>query len=313
MMKRFIWMLLCVMPLVKIVAQGNDTTIVIDKGNFTLPEVMVRTDVDYKSLLKRIQNDTTFYKAFRSLHIVSFTSYNNVRMLDKKGKTKASWNSKSKQIRENGCRRSVILEQQSTGDYFESDSTPHYNTGQMYASLFLTKGKVCGENNIVAGRNFSLAGKKGMEKHKEQLKMLFFNPGRKVPGVPFIADKLDVYDASAQKIYNYVLDYTTYKGNSAYIFTITPKEKPGFLRKDDIVLDKMETWFDVRTMEVLARNYSLSYKAGVYDFDVSMEVEFTRVGNLLLPQTMRYKGNFSTIGKKKEYGEFTATLFDFKL
>ncbi len=312
MRKTLVVVLVALITYTNLSAQSKDTSIVIDNGNLTLPEVMVRTDVDYKSLLKRIQNDTTFYKAFRNLHVVSFTSYNSVRMLDKKGNTKATWKSKSRQIRENGCRRTEILEQQSTGNYFEADSTPHYNTGQMYASLFLTKGKVCGENNSVAGKSFTLSGKKGMEKHKEQLKMLFFNPGKKVPGIPFIADKLDVYDASAQKIYNYLLDYTTYKGNSAYIFTITPKENPGFMRKDDIVLDKMETWFDVRTMEVLARNYSMSYKTGVYDFDVSMEVEFTRVGKLLVPQTMRYKGNFSALGKKKEYGEFTATLFDFK-
>jgi hypothetical protein len=114
-------------------------------------------------------------------------------------------------------------------------------------------------------------------------------------------------------VYNYTLDFTTYRGKSAYIFIINPKPDPGFLRKDDIVLDKMETWFDVNTMEVLARNYSLSYKAGVYDFDVSMEVEFTKLGSLLLPQIMRYKGNFSAVGQKREYGEFTATLFDYKL
>jgi hypothetical protein len=78
------------------------------------------------------------------------------------------------------------------------------------------------------------------------------------------------------------------------------------------VVDEMTTWFDAQTMEVLARTYSLSYKAGLYDFNVSMQVEMTKTGNLLVPQTMRYKGNFSAITKKRERGEFTATLFDFK-
>jgi hypothetical protein len=294
-------------------AQQSDTAIVIDKGVYTLPDVMVRSGMDYQSLLKRIKDDTTFYKAFRNMHMVSFTAYNSVRMLDKKGNLKASWNSKSMQKRRNHCRTTEILEQQVKGDYFNRDSTLRYSTGQMYASLFLSKGTICGEDNIVAGKKFTTQGKRGIDKHKEQLKMLFFNPGRKIPGIPFIGDKLDVYDASAQKVYNYTLDFTTYRGKSAYIFIINPKPDPGFLRKDDIVLDKMETWFDVNTMEVLARNYSLSYKAGVYDFDVSMEVEFTKLGSLLLPQIMRYKGNFSAVGQKREYGEFTATLFDYKL
>ena len=36
------------------------------------------------------------------------------------------------------------------------------------------------EDNIVKGREFSTAGLSGMEKHKQQLKMLFFNPGKKI-------------------------------------------------------------------------------------------------------------------------------------
>ncbi len=74
----------------------------------------------------------------------------------------------------------------------------------------------------------------------------------------------------------------------------------------------MTTWFNTKNMEVLGRNYSLSYGAGVYDFDVNMEVEMTHSGDLLVPQTLRYKGNFGVVFKKRERGEFTATLFDFK-
>ena len=74
----------------------------------------------------------------------------------------------------------------------------------------------------------------------------------------------------------------------------------------------MTTMFDARTMEVVGRTYRLSYGAGLYDFDVSIQVGMTHVRNLLVPETMRYKGNFSAITKKRERGEFTATLFDFK-
>jgi hypothetical protein len=80
----------------------------------------------------------------------------------------------------------------------------------------------------VAGHAFSTENKKGTEKHKEQLKMLFFNPGRKIPGIPFIGDKLDLYDEHARKLYNYTLDYDTYKGEYVYIFSIKPKEDLGF-------------------------------------------------------------------------------------
>ena len=312
--KKNILLLLLIFISPKLFSQDNnkDTTIISNNRTITLPEVYVRTDLDYESILKRIQADTTFYKAFRNLHVVQFSAYNSIRMLDKKGNTKATYSSKTKQLRQNGCRWNEVEDLQTTGGFFDADSNYNYMTAEMYAGLFFSKGKVCGENNIVAGRTFNPENKKGMEKHKEQLKMLFFNPGKKVPGIPLIGDKLDLYDEHAKKVYNYTLDFEEYRGKSAYVFTIKPKEDLGLFRRDDIVVDEMTTWFDAKTMEVLARNYSMSYKAGVYDFDVNMEVEMTKIGGLIVPQTLRYKGNFSALTKKRERGEFTATLFDFK-
>jgi hypothetical protein len=307
------WWLLGALLQVGVFVAAQDTTILVDKHKLTLPGVIVRNNLDYKSLLERIKNDTTFYKAFRNLRIVEFSALNDIVMLDKEDKEKATYSSKTRQHRENGCRTTEILEQKSTGDFLDSKGNFNYTTGEMYASLFFTKGKICGENNIVKGYEISTEGKKGIEKHKEQLKMLFFNPGKKIPGIPFIGNKLDLYDGKAHKLYDYRLDYTEYEGKYAYVFSIKPKEDLGMFKEDDIVVDNMTTWFDATTMEVMARNYSLSYKAGVYDFDVSMEVQMTKIGDLLVPSVLRYKGNWSVILKKREKARFTATLFDFKL
>ncbi|MBS1746674.1 MAG: hypothetical protein JST21_10945 [Bacteroidetes bacterium] len=294
------------------IVEGKDTTVIIDKGTFTLKEVIVRNHMDYKSLLRRIQNDTTFYKAFRNLHIIEFSAYNNIRMLDKHNNPEASYFSKTRQLRNDGCRTTQTLEQKTTGDFLKPNGDFNYLTGEMYASIFLTKGKTCGETNIVAGREFSTAGKSGTDKHKEQLKMLFFEPGKKIPGIPFIGNKLDLYDDDAHQLYNYTLDYDSHNGQWVYIFTIKPKDDLGFFRRNNIVVDEMTTMFDAKTMEVVGRTYALSYHAGFYDFDVKIEVDMTHIGNLLVPETMRYKGNFSALTKKRERGEFTATLFDFK-
>lgn len=123
---------------------------------------------------------------------------------------------------------------------------------------------------------------------------------------------MDLYDDRAHSLYDYRLDIVEFKGALAYVFAITPKENLNFIKDDRVVVDQMVTWFDMKTLEVLARNYSLSYKAGVYDFDVNMEVEMTRIGDLLVPKILRYKGNWDVIFKKRERAVFTATLFDFK-
>ena len=69
-----------------------------------------------------------------------------------------------------------------TGDFYDKDRDYNYYTAELYASLFFTKGQVCGETNIVSGLQRNVKSKKGIEKHKEQLKMLFFDPGKKIPG-----------------------------------------------------------------------------------------------------------------------------------
>lgn len=291
-------------------ANSQDTTLKVNERVVTLPEVLVKNNFDYNSLLNQIKEDTTFYKAFRNLKVLNYSAYNNIQMLDKKNKLKASMSSKTKQVRNNGCRSMQVLEEKVTGDFYNDKKEYNYQTAEMYASLFFAKGTVCGENNIVAGKNFSTSNKKGIEKHKEQLKMLFFNPGRKIPGIPFIGNKIDLYDDNAKLKYDYKIDIVEFNGKLAYLFEIKPKENLSEDDASDIVIDEMTTWFDKQTMEVLARNYTLSYKAGVYDFDVRMEVTMQKVKGLLVPQVLRYRGNWDVIFKKRENAIFTATIFD---
>lgn len=289
----------------------QDSVVVIDKKKFTLTEVVVRNNFDYAKLLQQIKEDTTFYKAFKNLRILGFTAFNDIKMLDKKGKIIASLYSKTKQLRANNCRTMQVLEENTTGDFYDENKNYNYTTANMYASLFFTNGTVCNETNIVAGNKISTANKKGMDKHKEQLKMLFFNPGEKIPGIPFIGNKLDLYDDAAHKLYDYKLDLQEKDGRMFYVFTITTKEDLGASKKDKVVIDEMTTWFDQKTMQVESRSYSLSYGATVYDFDVSMEVQMTNYKGLTVPKLLRYRGNWNVLFKKRERALFTATLFEF--
>ncbi|HWB23972.1 MAG TPA: hypothetical protein VG738_00765 [Chitinophagaceae bacterium] len=294
-------------------ATAQDTSVTVDKQVYILPGVVVHNNLDYASILRRIKNDTTFYKAFKTLRVIQYSAYNYINIPDKKGASIATYSSKSIQHRANGCRTTEITDVHTTGDFFDRKGNYNYTTGEMYAGLFFSKGQVCGETNTVAGSVISTEGKSGIDKHKEQLKMLFFNPGKKIPGIPFIGNKLDLYDDNAHKLYDYKLDFVAYKGGYAYVFSIKPKPDLGFFRRNDIVVDEMTTWFDSKTMEVLARTYKLSYNAFAYNFDVDMQVEMTHTPDgQLVPQLLRYKGDFGILFKKHERGEFTATLFDFK-
>jgi hypothetical protein len=276
-----------------------------------LSEVVIRSDLNVARFIRQVKEDTTFYKAFRSLHLVGFTALNDIRISDKSGKLKASLQSKTRQQRHRNCRTMETIEEKTTGDFYDSRGYYNYYTAQLYAGLFFTRDTICNENNTVKGIEFSLRSKKGLAKNKEQLKMLFFNPGKKIPGIPFIGDKIDIFDPDRARFYDFHIDQEDYEGQSCYKFSVKAKEDLGG-KKDKIVIDNMITWFHAKTMEVMARNYDISYNAGVYDFDVHMEVQMVRFGTYLLPRTLRYSGNWDMLFKKRERGTFTATLYDFR-
>jgi hypothetical protein len=276
-----------------------------------LSEVVVRSGLDVARFIDQVKKDTTFYKAFRNLHMIGFTSWNDIRIRDKKGNEKSGMQSRTRQARRNNCRSMEVLDEHTNGNFYNSDGDYNYYTAELYAGLFFTKGTVCNETNIVKGVDFNPKGVSGIEKKKLQLKTLFFNPGKKIPGIPIIGDKIDIFDPDKAKYYDFLIDYGDYDGKLCYIFSIKVKNDLSGSERNKIVIDSMITWFDNKTMEVMARNYDMSYDAGVYDFDVHMEVQMTKFGSLLVPKVLRYIGNWDVILKKRERGFFTATLFDF--
>lgn len=276
-----------------------------------LSEVVVRSDLNVPRFLQRIKNDSSYHKAFKNLHILGFTAFNFIEMRDKKGRVKASLESKTRQQVEGGCRTMEVISEKTTGDFYDLNRDFNYYTAQLYAAFFFTKGKICGETNLVRGSVHNVKDKQGLQKHKEQLKMLFFNPGKKIPGIPFIGDKLDVFDAGVARYYDYGIDTADLSGQPAYVFSIKRKKGLSSSEAGNIVFDNITTWFHQRTMEIIARNYDLSYNAGIYDFDVHMEVQMTKYVDYLVPQVLRYSGNWFLLSKKRERGIFTATLSGF--
>jgi hypothetical protein len=260
-----------------------------------------------------VKEDSTFYKAFRNLKVLGYSALNDIQILNKNGNIKASLRSRTKQMVGNGCRWMTVLSEDVTGDIYNSKREFNYYTLEMYAGLFFAMDTICGESNVVGSTEFRLRGKSGMEKHKEQLKMLFFNPGSRIPGIPFIGNKIALFDDDVAKLYDFVIDMQPANGEMSYMFRITPREDLTRSEKNDIVINEMTTWFRPDTWEIVARNYDLSYRAGVYDFDVHVEVEMTKFGEYLVPKVLRYNGNWDAAFKKRENAVFTATLFDYRL
>lgn len=263
MLQRFFTLTVLLMaPACLFAQQKNNTTVKVNDHYVTLSEIVVNNKLDVSAFIDRVKNDTTFYKAFRNLRIIGYTALNDIRMLDENGNNLASLRSKTKQIRTRNCRKMETLNEAVTGNMYDDEGNFNYYTARMYAGLFFTKDSVCGETNIVKGSEFSTNGLSGMDKHKEQLKMLFFNPGKKINGLPFISNKTPIFDESMADKYDMSIDVKEYNSISCYVFTV--KVKKG--KESSVVINEMTTWFNEKTFEIVARNYLLSYDAGVYDY-----------------------------------------------
>ncbi len=289
-------------------AQQTDT---IDGRVITLTEVIVRSKTDVRGFMERVKSDTSFYKAFRNLRILEFTSLNDIRMFTKKGKETATLKSRTRQYVAGSCRYTKKEEEEFTGDFYDKKGGFNYYTAELYSGLLFAFDTVCGETNIVKGVERKVKEKKGIEKNKEQLKMLFFNPGMKIPGIPLMGHKAALFEDDMSKWYNYSIDIQEKKGVSYYVFSLKRKSREEGGDPDKVVIDEMVTWFNYKNFEVESRNYSLSYDAGVYQFDVQMEVQLSHYKQYLVPTLIRYNGSWNVITKKREKGVFTATLFDF--
>lgn len=293
------------------IAQTRDT---VNAGGatVTLSEVVVRSGMDVNGFIERVRKDTTFYKAFRNLRVSSYSSLNDIRMMDRKGRSEAALRSRTRQTAWSGCRVTRTIESAESGDFFKRDGTHKYYTARLYDALFHSFDTICGQHNLVKDHAPQTRGTSGMERHKEQLKMLFFNPGSDIQGIPLMGDKTRIFDADHRRLYDFDIDIRERKGVSCYVFRISARKDLNILERSRIVIDEMETWFDYRSFEVLERTYAMRYDAGVYRFNVRMHVELGHAGRLLVPTLVRYDGSWKVALKSPEQGVFTATLFDFE-
>src|SRR5438105_654342 len=105
---------------------AQDSSVTVQKKVITLKEVVVRNNLNVAAFIERVKNDTTFYKAFRNLKVLGYTSLNDIRMLDKKDQLMASLNSRTRQHVQHGCRYTQVLEENTSGDMYDKNHRLNY-------------------------------------------------------------------------------------------------------------------------------------------------------------------------------------------
>ncbi len=297
-------LLAIILLITTVTVQAQDTSIF--KYPIAMDEVVIsaaREGWDVQGFIKRVQNDTTFYKAFKSMRIMSYNATNDIRVYNKREKVTASLNSLTRQNAWNGCRTMDVLQEKVTGNFYKRNKEYRYYTAELYAYLFFTEDTLCGQSDIIG----VVSGEKEtgtIARQKQKLKQLIFNPGSKVAGVPFMGDKAAIFEPDIAKMYDFKLASEEYDGEECYVFKAIPKPE----YKTDVVYNYLATWFRKNDYSIVARDYSLSYSTLAYDFDVEMKVRTREQDGKLLPTRIEYDGNWHVFTQKRERVKFITNI-----
>jgi hypothetical protein len=259
---------------------------------------------DVSAFIKKMQSDTSFYSAFRSLHFCNYEQQTQLYAYDAAGIKTDSLYLKSKQLYKNHCRSTQLIEQKFNPHFYTSKGAYRYYTAILFDYLFFNKNTICNEPQQPVNTPINDNKSSYLEKSKAQLKQLLFNPGSNIKGIPFIGNKAAIFDKEELYKYEFTLSSGWWNDEACWIFSIKPKAA----YKEELIYNTLKTWFRKEDDAIVKRVYSLSYATWFYQFDVSMQVHMINVDKKIKPSYLQYKGYWHILGKTKERLSCTSTL-----
>lgn len=271
--------------------------------SFVLNEVSMGFNV--ADFVQFVQDDTTFYEAFRNLRRTNYQSSATVRMFSEDHLNTAAYSNRTKQNLSNKCRWMDFDFEVNTGDFFDKHGDMKYYTARMFAYIFMYRDTICNQQ-ILEDNNKETDAK--LDERKNQLKILIFNPGQPVDNIPLIKNKMEIFSPEMQPRYDYSIEQKNYApGVDCYVFTI--KKKPQAQKGEDVVINELVTWFDKKTMQIVSRHYSLSYFTALFDFDVTMDVKLSTLNGYQIPSSIKYNGYWDIPARKPEIGSVQISIW----
>lgn len=264
-----------------------------------LDEFVVSAGIDdfsVEEFVNQVKNDTTFYQAFLNLLYFPHEMTGAVAVFNKDESEKGTLQRRAVQHLSDDEKMNVeITFEKTNGNIKNRKGEWKYLTAEMYDEIFFPEGEQKA-NNVIDKREQELVGGSKIEKHKAQLKRMMFNPGAEIENVPFIGDKMAIFEDYMVPYYDYNIFMANREGKACIAFSCVVKEG----MEKDVVIQDLTSYFDTDTKEVLAREYRLAHKTLVFDFDISMKVENKQLNGWLLPAKIWYSGYWNAVFMKRE-------------
>lgn len=308
MTKRFLFLFLWLLWMVPSHAQKDTLA-----ANVLLDDFVVAASNDgfnVEDFIKQVRTDTTYYKAFQNLRYYGHKSIGNVEVYNRKSKEKGTMDRLGSHHLNNGWHWVVIEEEQTTGKIKNKKGEYRYYTVEMFDNAFYPSDSLRANNSVGDYRKpMTYDSKK--QKHKNDIKIMMFNPGAEISDIPIVGKKMAIFDDHMVPYYDYKIWQYDYKGNiPCYAFTC--KAKPEFAA-DKTVIKDLTSYFNIETMEVMKREYHMKYKSLLFEFDVKIDVDLEKIGDALVPVLITYSGFWDVSMKKPEYINFRVKCSDYQI
>lgn len=281
-------------------------------GTIVLAPAVVRAmdqGFDLEGFMEQVRTDTTFHKAFLNTRYYPNRLRGVFVVRNKKERETASQVRGGRLVRKG---KSAMWTQDSlveTGPLRDKKGGYRYLTAELYDDLFFPQGTFT-PNNSVAARRHEPEPAGRMERYKNALKKFMFDPGSDIQGMPLVGGKLALFDPDMAKYYEFAIASEYRSGRACWVFTATAR--PEF-RDGRTVIKDMRTWFDQESGHVLARHYRIAASSVILDFDIGIRVENRRIGEVLVPVSVDYDGDWDIPLRKREIVRFNLLFSDWQM
>lgn len=271
----------------------------------TLDELVIKASLENFSVeefIEQVRNDTTFYKAFLNLKYFPHDVMAAITVYNKDDSEKGILSRKARQfLNENNEAWMDITFEETNGKIKKRNGEWSYLTAEMFDDVFFETDTHPVSNKIVKREQELTSGSK-IEKHKAQLKRMLFNPGEEIGNVPFIGDKMAIFDEDMVQHYDYNIFLVDY-ADSIPCIAFSCQTKAGADGEETVIKD-LTTYFDTESNQVIAREYRLAHNTIFFDFDIKIKVENIQIEGKLLPVYISYAGYWNVPLKKPEIVAF---------
>jgi len=299
-------------PFTHVTAQTDTITNVYQLGDLVIHGNA--KGLNLEGFMQQVKEDTSFLHAFLNMRYFPHAVKSGL-MVRNKGENEVATLYRQGQLLRTGPNAELRIDSTNeTGKLRSRNGDMRYLTAELYDDLFWPQGQWKADNSIAA---YERAGRGGgrIEKYKDQLKKFMFNPGQEIASVPFIGDKLALFDPEMIPYYDFSIATEHRNGHSCWLFSAVAKDSLNGKRADDdaTVIKTMHTWFDQSTMQVIARDYRIAHASLLLDFDISIQVDNTVVAGELLPTFVNYDGDWDIPFHKREIVRFWLAMEGWKV